>query len=94
MIPYNFQSSHWKKSIVKQFLEKCDVFYLQETLLTQLIENELDDLTDDNTINSFTRATLSAFPNGGRPAGDLAMFWKVTDTINFFPIMFTNRITI
>ena len=61
-------------------------------MLTQLNANEVDQLTDNNTIACFTPATPSTSPNGGRPRGDLAVFWKTTDTINFFPIMFTKRV--
>ena len=89
---FNCQSFRSNISIVKQLLEKCDVLFLQETLLTQFNANELDQLTDNNTIACFTPATPSTSPNGGRPRGGLAVFWKTSDTINFFPIMFTNRV--
>ena len=31
-------------------------------------------------------------PNGGRPTGGLAVFWKTFQTTNFFPIMFTSTV--
>ena len=60
--------------------------------MTQFNANELDQLTDHNTIACFTPAIASTSPKGGRPSGGLAVFWKTSDTINFFPIMFTNRV--
>ena len=92
IISYNCQSFRSNISIVKQLLEKCDMLFLQETLLTEFDANELDQLIDNNTIACFTPAIPSTSPNGGRPRGGLAVFWKTTDTINFFPIMFTNRV--
>ena len=77
---------------MKQLLEKCEVLFLQETLLTEFNANELDHLTDNNTIACFSPATPSTFLNGGRPKGCLAAFWKTSDTIIFFPIMFTSRV--
>ena len=89
---YNCQSFRSNISIVKRLLKKCDLLFLQETLLTQFAANELNQLTDNNTIACFTSATASTSSNGGRPRGDLAVFWKTSDTINFFPIMFTDRV--
>ena len=59
IILYNCQSFRSNISIVKQLLEKCDVFFLQETLFTQFNANELDQLTDINTIACFKTATAS-----------------------------------
>ena len=77
---------------IKQLLEKCDVLFLPETLLTEFNANELDQLTDNNTIACYTPAIPSTSHNEGRPKGGLAVFWKTSDTINFFPIMFTSRV--
>ena len=92
IISFNCQSFRSNISIVKLLLEKCDVLFLQEILLTQFTANELDQLNDNNTIACFTPATASTSPNSGRPRGGLVVFWKISDTINFFPIMFTNRV--
>ena len=54
--------------------------------------NYVGDLTDETTMNYFTPATLSTSPNIRRLAGDFAVFWKTVDLIEFFPIIFTNRI--
>ena len=70
----------------------CSRFFLQEILLTQFNANELDQLADNNTIASFTPATSSTSPNGGRPASGLAVFRKTSD--NLFPIMFTSRVMV
>ena len=91
IISYNCQSFRSNIFVVKQLLEKCDVLFLQETLLTEFNANELEQLIDNNTIACFTPATLSTSPNGERPKGCLAVFWKTSDTINFFPYTFTNR---
>ena len=52
---------------MKQLLEKCDVLFLQETLSTMFNANELDQLTDSNTLACFTPATPSTSPIGGIP---------------------------
>ena len=65
IISYNCQSFRSNISIVKQLLEKCDVLFLHETLLTQFNANELDQLTDNNTISCFTPTTASTSSNGG-----------------------------
>ena len=68
------------------------MFFLQETLLTHFNANELDVLTYKNTVACFTPATPGTSPNSGRPAGSLVMFQKTSDTDNFPPMLFTNRI--
>ena len=94
IVSYNCQSFRSSISIVKRLLEKSDVLFLQKTLLNQFNANELDQLTDTDTIICFTPATASTSPNGGRQRGGLAKFWKSSDIINFFPIMFTNRVMV
>ena len=92
IISYNCQSFCSNISIVKQLLEKRDVLFLQETLLIKFNAKEHDQLTDINTIACFTPASPSTSSNGERPKGDLAVFWKTSDTNNLFPIMFTSRV--
>ena len=68
------------------------MLFLQETLLTQFNANELHHLTHINTIACFATATPSTSPKGGRPKDGLAVFWKTSDTTNFFSFMFTSRV--
>ena len=90
VISYNCQYFCSNISIVKQLLGKYDVFFLHEILLTQFDANELDQLTENSTIACFTAVTPSTSPNSGRLVGGLAVFSKTSDTINFFPIVFTS----
>ena len=59
IISYKCKSFSSNISKVKQMLEKCDVLFLQEALLTQFNANELYQLTDNKTIDCFTPATPS-----------------------------------
>ena len=68
------------------------MFFLQETLWFQFNANELDQLTDNNSIACFTPATPNTSSNRGRPKSCLTVFCKTSNTINFFPIMFKSRV--
>ena len=61
-------------------------------MLTQFNDNDLDQLTENNTIACSTSETPSTSPKPGRPAGDLAVFWKTSDTITFLPFMIASRV--
>ena len=43
-------------------------------MLTQLTANELENLTDDRTVNNFKSVTLKISPKSGHPGGGLAVF--------------------
>ena len=76
IVSYKCRSFRSNDSIVKQLLENYGVLFFRKLCLPT------DDMTGNNTNTCFTPATPSTSPNGGRPAGGLAVFWKTTDTIN------------
>ena len=88
IISYNVQSLCSNKTTVETLLEKCDIILLQETLLSSLNVNELDDILQNNEISCHTPANLSTSSLGGSPSGGLAIMWKNKKQYHLFSCLF------
>ena len=92
IISYNVQSFRANKTTVKTLIDKCDIFLLQETLLSNSKVNDLDDILQNNELSCHTLANLSTSLLGGRLFEGLAIIWKTKDNIRCFSVSLTERI--
>ena len=89
IVTYNCQWFNCNIEFINQLLETCDVVYLQETLLNDILQFQLYNLNDD-----FIPTHVSAVRNSnmfvGRPHGGLDILWRKTLYIQFFLVEINN----
>ena len=91
IISYNCQSFKSNIDIVKELLHKCDVLFLQETLIDDNNFSLLDQI-DDDFMSAYLPATRKVDCFVGRSRGGLAVLWRKGTVLKFTPVNYENRI--
>ena len=90
IISYNCRSARLHSELIRLLAEKCDVLFLQETLLNDENVDVLD------TIDGFNFAHTPSFRRSdtfvGRSSGGLVVMWKNFVQIKFIPFHYNERI--
>ena len=91
IISYNCNSFNSKLLILETLLGKCDLLCLQETLIGE--DNSFNyNKIDPKFISTYVPATRREDISVGGASGGLALFWRKSLKINFYPIEFSDRI--
>ena len=91
IISYNCQSFKSKGLIIEGLLEECDIMCLQETFV-DTVSSTIFENFHPNFVSSYVPAFRKNDISAGRPIGGLALFWRKTLNIKYFPVLFTERI--
>ena len=91
VISYNCQSFNSKTQIIESLLNSCDILCLQETLLNDENSSNLDKL-DHNFLTAHVPAVRNLENFRGRASGGLALFWRKSDNVKCFPVLFSDRV--
>ena len=90
IISYNCQSFNTKSVIIKNLLESSDILCLQETFITDENSENFGKL-DSNFVFDYTPAIRKPGVISGRPSAGLALFWRKSNDLQFFPVKLSDR---
>ena len=91
LISYNCQSFNAKTAVIESLLLECDILCLQETLIND--ENSfMMDCLNNNFVVSYVPSVRRNDVTSGRSSGGLAIFFRKTSDIEFYPLKFSERI--
>ena len=90
IITFNCQSARANIEIITKLLDECDILFLQETFLTDVNKDILENINPEFSLAQ-TLAVRKIDQFYGRASGGLAIFWRKGYNLKVFPLYFNNR---
>ena len=90
VISYNCQSVRAHSEIISKLLCDCDILLLQETFLSDINSDVLDNINLDFSA-AHTPAIRKIDQFYGRSSGGLAILWRKSYNMKIFPVCFNER---